>query len=69
MECLAWLKNLNAAGNVRGAGRKVGPDGPTEVVVASVPSTLVKRMDTVAEKRGWGALRPLRRQLGAWLAH
>lgn len=37
-----------------GAGRKVAhPEGPTVPLVASVPATLVERLNAVAEKRGW----------------
>jgi len=36
-----------------GAGRKVGPEGPTMTIAASVPGGLVAQLDELAEKRGW----------------
>ena len=37
-----------------GSGRKVAnPEGPTDTLSASVPSALIERLHTIAEKRGW----------------
>ncbi len=37
-----------------GAGRKVAsPEGPAEVVSASVPSGLVEKLDAIATQQGW----------------
>lgn len=36
-----------------GAGRKPTADGPTIVVGASVPSALMDRLDSIADKKGW----------------
>ena len=47
-------KKAKRGGKREGAGRKVAnPEGPTTVVAASVPESLVERLDALAEKRGW----------------
>jgi Ribbon-helix-helix protein, copG family len=41
-------------GKREGSGRKpVNPEGKTVVVAASVPETLVERLNALAEKKGW----------------
>jgi hypothetical protein len=48
-------KKKQHGGKREGAGRKiVNPEGPTVPVTASVPSTLVERLDRLADKNGWG---------------
>jgi hypothetical protein len=37
----------------KGAGRKPSADGPTIVVAASIPETLVERLDELAAEKGW----------------
>jgi hypothetical protein len=37
----------------KGAGRKPSADGPTVVVAASIPGTLVERLDALAAEKGW----------------
>lgn len=46
-------KKPQRGGARKGAGRKVGPDGPSVVVAASVPETLVERLDAHAKQEGW----------------
>lgn len=41
-------------GKRKGAGRKVGPDGPAIMVAVSVPESLMERLDRLADKNGWG---------------
>ena len=36
-----------------GAGRKPSPDGPTVVIAASVPESLVTELDAYAESNAW----------------
>jgi len=48
-------KKKEQGGRREGAGRKVvNPEGPTVPLTASVPSTLVDRLNALAEKNGWG---------------
>jgi hypothetical protein len=47
-------KKKSHGGKRAGAGRDIGPEGKAIVVAASVPSSLVERMDALAKKRGWG---------------
>lgn len=48
-------KKKAAHGGARvGAGRKPNPEGPAVTVVASVPGSLVERLDALAEAEGWG---------------
>jgi predicted DCC family thiol-disulfide oxidoreductase YuxK len=47
-------KKKKHGGKREGAGRKVAsPDGKAMVIAASVPDSLVERLDGLAEKRGW----------------
>ncbi len=46
-------KKKHHGGKRKGAGRPVSPEGAAVVVVASVPSSLVERMDELASKQGW----------------
>jgi hypothetical protein len=46
-------KKKQHGGKRKGAGRPVNPEGPAVTVVASVPSSLVERMDELAGKQGW----------------
>ncbi len=47
-------KKATRGGKRAGAGRPPSsPDGPTIVVAASVPETLVERLDAHAEAKGW----------------
>jgi hypothetical protein len=49
------VKKAQHGGARPGAGRKVlNPEGPTKVVAASVPESLVADLDALAERRGWG---------------
>ena len=36
-----------------GAGRKVGPDGPTAMVAVTVPESLITKLDELATDKGW----------------
>lgn len=60
-------------GRREGAGRKpIYPEGPTINVGATVPESLVKRLDALAEKRGWNrseAITEAIRELLAAVAH
>jgi hypothetical protein len=48
-------KKKAAHGGARpGAGRKPSAEGPAVTVVASVPQSLVERLDALAEAEGWG---------------
>jgi hypothetical protein len=48
-------KKKKHGGKREGSGRKIAnPEGATVPVTASVPSTLVERLDRMAEKNGWG---------------
>jgi hypothetical protein len=47
-------KKSQHGGRREGAGRKVSnPEGPTKIVAASVPASLVDQLDEEASKRGW----------------
>jgi hypothetical protein len=62
-------KKADGRGGAReGAGRKPGPDGPVEVMVASVPSSLVERMDAAADKRGWNRSKAVTEAIRAFVA-
>jgi hypothetical protein len=60
-------------GKREGAGRKpIYPEGPTINIGATVPESLVARLDLLAEKRGWNrseALTEAIRELLAAAAH
>lgn len=46
-------KKPQHGGARKGAGRKVGPQGPATVVAASIPESLAERLDAMAKKEGW----------------
>jgi hypothetical protein len=46
-------KKTQHGGKREGAGRKVSPEGPSVVVTASVPESLVTALDEVAQAEGW----------------
>ena len=47
-------KKASHGGKREGAGRKPSsPEGPTIVVAASVPESLVERLDAHAKTKGW----------------
>ena len=46
-------KKKQHGGRREGAGRKINVEGPSVVVTASVPESLVAAMDVVAEAEGW----------------
>jgi predicted DCC family thiol-disulfide oxidoreductase YuxK len=48
------MSEAKSRGGAReGAGRKAGPDGPTIVIAASVPESLVNQLDAIAAQQGW----------------
>ncbi len=51
---MAKKAKMAHGGKRKGAGRKVGEDGPATVVAASVPSELVERLDAYIAKTGGG---------------
>lgn len=46
-------KKKQVGGKRAGAGRPVGPDGPSVILAASVPQTLVDGLDRLCEDEGW----------------
>jgi hypothetical protein len=40
-------------GKRKGAGRPVGPDGPTELMAVTVPKTLVSALDELCKAKDW----------------
>ncbi len=46
-------KKKQATAKRKGAGRPVGPDGPTEVLAVTVPKTLVAALDELCEAKEW----------------
>jgi hypothetical protein len=46
-------KKLEHGGKRKGAGRKIGPDGPTMMMAVTVPESLVGQLDRKAEQNGW----------------
>jgi hypothetical protein len=46
-------KKSQVGGAREGAGRPVGPDGPTQVLAVSVPSTLIGELDKLCEAKDW----------------
>lgn len=47
------MEEKQRGGARKGAGRKPGVDGPTIVVAASIPETLLGRLDALAAEKGW----------------
>jgi metal-responsive CopG/Arc/MetJ family transcriptional regulator len=37
----------------KGAGRPIGPDGPTMLVAVTVPKSLMKDLDRLSKAEGW----------------
>lgn len=46
-------KKKQHGGKREGAGRPVGPDGPTTTIAATVPRSLIADLDAHAEQQGW----------------
>jgi hypothetical protein len=46
------VKKKQHGGKREGAGRPVGPDGPTMTIAATVPKRLVEALDAHAEQQG-----------------
>ena len=46
-------KKLAHGGKRKGAGRPLGPDGPTVAMAVTVPQGLLDRLDALAESRKW----------------
>jgi hypothetical protein len=44
-------KKKQHGGKREGAGRPVGPDGPTKTVAATVPESLVEALDAYAQQQ------------------
>lgn len=61
-------KKSGRGGRREGAGRKVGSDGPAVIVTASVPGSLVARLDALAEAEGWNRSRAITEAIRAVLA-
>lgn len=48
------MGNKSHGGSRDGAGRKpANAEGATKIIAASVPESLVERLDRYAEKKGW----------------
>lgn len=46
-------KKKQVGGKRKGAGRPIGPDGPTMLVAVTVPKSLMKDLDRLAKAEGW----------------
>jgi hypothetical protein len=46
-------KAVGRGGAREGAGRPIGPDGPTMVVAVTVPESLMTDLDAYADAKGW----------------
>jgi hypothetical protein len=46
-------KKKQVGGAREGAGRPVGPDGPTTVLAVSVPEKLLAQLDALCEAKDW----------------
>jgi Ribbon-helix-helix protein, copG family len=46
-------KKKQRGGKREGAGRPIGPDGPTELVGVTVPKSLMKDLDRLCKAEGW----------------
>lgn len=46
-------KKKQVGGKREGAGRKPGPDGPTQLVAVTVPKKFVKDLDRLCKAREW----------------
>ena len=47
------VKKKQRGGKRPGAGRKPGPDGPTVAMGVTVPQSLLDRLDSLADTKGW----------------
>jgi hypothetical protein len=47
------MAKKKAGGKRKGAGRPIGPDGPTELVAVTVPTSLVAQLDELCEAKEW----------------
>jgi predicted transcriptional regulator len=54
---MAKKKAVGRGGVREGAGRPASEEGKAVVVTASVPESLVERLDALAESEGWGRSR------------
>ena len=46
-------KKSTVGGAREGAGRPIGPDGPTSVLAVSVPDKLISELDKLCEAKEW----------------
>jgi hypothetical protein len=46
-------KPKDHGGARKGAGRKVGKDGPTKAIAATIPESLIEKLDTYAAAKEW----------------
>jgi hypothetical protein len=46
-------KKKQVGGARKGAGRPIGPDGPTSVLAVSVPDKLIAELDKLCEAKEW----------------
>jgi hypothetical protein len=60
-------KKKQVGGRREGAGRKVGPDGPTEVVAVTVPQSLMADLDNLCAAKEWKRSRGVTEAIWAFL--
>jgi hypothetical protein len=46
-------KKSTVGGKREGAGRPIGPDGPTMLVAVTVPQSLMAKLDKICESKEW----------------
>lgn len=61
-------KKRKVGGKREGAGRPVGPDGPTVLVAVTVPQALVESLDSLCEMEGWKRSKGVTEAIRALLA-
>ena len=61
-------KKSNVGGKREGAGRKPGPDGPTQLVAVTVPKKFVKELDRLCKTREWNRSHAVTEAIRALLA-
>ena len=61
-------KKKQHGGKRRGAGRKVGPDGPTTMMAVTVPESLLGQLDAVAERNQWNRSKAATEAIRAFVA-
>lgn len=61
-------KQAGRGGAREGAGRPPSADGKAVVVTASVPESLVTRLDALAESEGWGRSKAVTEAIRGMLA-